>query len=107
MKKIQRITESDINRIVKKSIKENKKMINEGYGPVEIGQLVLILLSLGVGGYSVLDKMIMNLRSKGKDEEADEIESAMEEHGADIGDTNVEGDTDIDIDDIDFDFDLD
>ena len=106
MRKIQRITESDINRIVKKTIKENKKMINEGFGPVEIGELVLVLLSMGYMGYNALDKMVMNLRSEGKDEEADKIESAMEEQGAEIEDTEIESDDmDIEIDDIDLDFD--
>lgn len=106
MRKIQRITESDINRIVKKSIKENKKMVNEGFGPVEIGELVLVLLSMGYMGYNALDKMVMNLRSEGKDEEADKIESAMEEQGAEIEDTEIESDDmDIEIGDIDLDFD--
>lgn len=114
MKKVQRITESDINRIVKKTIKENKKMVNEGFGPVEIGELVLLLLSLGYMGYNALDKMVANLRSQGRDDEANEIESAIEEHGAengddlDGGDTDLEvGDTETDLGDFDFDFDLD
>lgn len=76
MKKIQRITESDINRIVKKSIKENKKMINESFGPEQIIQLVSVLFVLGYNGYLIFKKIQNSLKNKGENKKAEEMGKA-------------------------------
>lgn len=78
MKKIQRITESDINRIVKKSSKKNKILKEDIM--MDIPSLLItfgILAGYGVVSYGIRKKIIDNLRSKGKNELADKMEQKL------------------------------
>jgi hypothetical protein len=78
MRKIQRITESDINRIVKKTTKKNETLKESVM--LDIPSLLIafgILAGYGVVSYSIRKKIIENLRSKGKNELADKMEQKL------------------------------
>jgi hypothetical protein len=108
MRKTQRLTESDIRRIVRKATKKDKRNLNESFmeAAMDIGKLVFVLVGLGAFGVNFLHNMIAKLRQEGNDEEADQIEGEMNklDHGSD---TDNDTDIDLDSDGPDFDFDFD
>ncbi len=78
IKKIHRITESDINKIVKKTTKKNETLKESVM--LDIPSLLIafgILAGYGVVSYSIRKKIIENLRSKGKNELADKMEQKL------------------------------
>jgi len=90
MKKVVRLTEADLVRLVKKTIQESKrKNINEleyVYNPeaLETGSaivtmVVTVLSLLGVAGSHYIKAMIDRLRKEGREDEALEVESALEQ----------------------------
>lgn len=90
MKKVVRLTEADLVRLVKKTIQESKrKNINEleyAYnpealetGPAIVTMVVTVLSLLGVAGSHYIKAMIDRLRKEGREDEALEVESALEQ----------------------------
>lgn len=80
MKKIQTITESDINRIVKKSIKENKNNLIMESGVIDLAALLTtfgVLSGFGVLATTIRKKIIKKLKDEGKSEEAEELEKKL------------------------------
>lgn len=90
-KKVIRFTESEFNRLVRETVKrEKRKSIQEQnyFNPeaMETGgaiatMVITIMTLLGVAGSHYIKAMIDRLREEGKEEEAMEVESAMESYG--------------------------
>ena len=91
MSRIVRLTESDLQRIVKRAIQESnrkKRRTNEevenffnpealSTGEAIVTMVTTILGLLGIAGSHYIKGMIDKLRKKGEDDKADEVEQAL------------------------------
>jgi hypothetical protein len=91
MSRIVRLTESDLQRIVKRAIQESnrkKRRTNEevenffnpealSTGEAIVTMVTTILGLLGIAGSHYIKGMIDKLRKKGEDDKADEVERAL------------------------------
>jgi len=89
-KKVIRLTESEFNRLVRQAVKRERKNIQEqNYlnpeametGDAIVTMVVTVLGLLGVAGYGYIKSMIEDLRNEGKEDEASEMETALENYG--------------------------
>lgn len=92
MAKIVRLTETDLNRIVKRAIQESnrkKRRTNEQeehfFNPeaLETGTAIVTMVTtvlslLGIAGSHYIKAMIDKLRKKGEDDKADEVQNALD-----------------------------
>jgi len=89
-KRVIRLTESEFTKLVRETVKKERRSIQEqNYlnpeametGGAIVTMVVTIMTLLGVAGSHYIKAMIDRLREEGKEEEAMEVESAMESYG--------------------------
>lgn len=87
-KRIIRLTEAEFNKLVRESVKKEKKRIQEqNYlnpdametGEAIVTMVVTIMTLLGVSGYDYIKDMINSLMEQGEEEKALEVESVFGE----------------------------
>lgn len=102
MRKTQRLTESDIRRIVRKATKKDKLMVETLVEDPTSTYLITfaVLAGFGLIGRAIRKKIISALRAKGKNDIADRMEKKMNDNwkfnpgykrkdtGGDIGDVD-------------------
>jgi hypothetical protein len=103
MKKVIRLTESELTNIIKKVATESQKSENvneqlENYfnpEAADTGEAILTIIGtviglLGIAGYDVLRDMAKKLMRQGKEEEANQILDYVSQNKSEGSDKNIE-----------------
>ena len=120
MKKVIRLSESELTRLIKTVVKESKrKKVNEDvanyFNPeaMETGSAIVTMVGttiglLGIAGWDYLKELYHQLRdTKGKEQEAMELESIISDYEENKMDMDSDDEMDSDVDSMDMDMDMD
>lgn len=116
MKKVVRLTESELTNLIKTVVKETKKKkVNENvenfFNPeaMETGSAIVTMVGttiglLGIAGWDYLKDLYRKLRrTEGKDQEAMELQSILQDYESNKMNMNSDEETDSDVDSMDMD----
>ena len=114
MKKVVRLSESELTNLIKTVVKESKrKKVNETleyvYGPeaLETGTAIVTMVGttiglLGIAGWDYLKELYSQLRNtEGKQKEAMELKSIIQDYESNKMDSGEEMDSEVEVDNMD------
>ena len=123
MKKVVRLTESELTNLIKTVVKETKRNKRNGvnedlqnyFNPeaMETGSAIVTMVGttiglLGIAGWDYLKELYHQLRdTKGKEQEAMELESIISDYEENKMDMDSDDEMDSDVDSMDMDMDMD